>query len=54
MIQYFSSFIIGQFGEIMIVKINFNEAIAMSDITSCLETAYLRQNGMKISLGIGV
>ena len=32
-------------------KINFDEVVAMSDITGCLGTAYLRQNGAKISLG---
>ena len=51
MIQFFSSFIVGQFGEIVFAKINFDEVIAMSDTTSCLGTAYLRQNGAKISLG---
>ena len=34
-------------------KINFDEVVAMSDITGCLGTAYLRQNGAKISLGDG-
>ena len=51
MIQFFSSFIVGQFGEIVFAKINFDEVIAMSDITGCLGAAYLRQNGAKISLG---
>ena len=34
-------------------KINFDEVVAMSDITSYLGTTYLRQNGAKISLGDG-
>ena len=42
MIKFFSSFIAGQFSEIMFAKINFDEAIAMSDTIGCLGTAYLR------------
>ena len=51
MLQFFSCFIVGQFGEIVFAKINFDEVIAMSDTTGCLGIAYLRQNGAKISLG---
>jgi len=42
MIQFFNSFIAGQFGEIVFAKINFDEAVAMSDTIGCLGTAYLR------------
>ena len=35
MIQFFSSFIVGQFGEIVFAKINFNEVVAMSDEQYC-------------------
>ena len=42
MIQFFSSFIVGQFGEIVFVKINFDEVVAMSDTTGYLGIAYLR------------
>ena len=42
MIQFFSSFIVGQFGEIVFAKINFDEVVAMSDTTGSLGTAYLR------------
>ena len=42
MIQFFSSFIVGQFGEIVSAKISFDEVVAMSDTTGSLGTAYLR------------
>ena len=42
MIQFFSSFIVGQFSEIVFAKISFDEVVAMSDITGSLGTAYLR------------
>ena len=42
MIQFFSSFIVNQFGEIVSAKINFDEVVAMNDTTAYLGTAYLR------------
>ena len=51
MIQFLSSFIVGQFGEIVFAKINFDEVVTMSDTIGYLGTAFLRQNGVKISLG---
>ena len=51
MLQFFSCFIFGQLGEIVFVKISFDEAISMSNIASRLRTAYLRWNRAKISLG---
>ena len=35
MIQFFSSFIVGQFGEMVFTKINFDEVVAMSNERYC-------------------
>ena len=42
MIQFLSSFIVGQFGEIVFAKINFDEVVTMSDTIGYLGTAFLR------------
>ena len=44
MLQFFSCFIIGQFGEIIFAKISFDEVIAMSNTIGHLEITYLRWN----------
>ena len=44
MLQFFSCFIIGQFGEIMFAKISFDEVITMSNTVGHLEITYLRWN----------
>ena len=51
MLQFFSCFIVGQFGEIEFAKISFDEVITMSDTIGHLGIAYLRWNWAKISLG---
>ena len=43
-LQFFSCFIIGQFGEIMFAKISFDEVITMSNTVGHLEITYLRWN----------
>ena len=44
MLQFFSCFIVGQFGEIEFAKISFDEVIAMSYTIGHLGIAYLRWN----------
>ena len=47
---FLSCLIVGQFGEIVFVKISFDGAIVISDIVGHHGTSYLRWNGAKISL----